>query len=169
MMGSAGLGRAGRISRDRMRWGVADIPRALAAVDVGLAHCLLRKRASREVSSRASWWVVQVKTRTAIRHERSSCITMHSKTALQQRSDTRFLRGLCAPLAHLIVGGCRVGFWSATTSVVIEFGVAALCADLAKLALGLGALAEYMEEGRGRFGEFDIHSRGECLEKIRDG
>ena len=90
---------------------------------------------------------------------------MHSKTALQQRSDTRFLRGLCAPLAHLIVGGCRVGFWSATTSVVIEFGVAALCADLAKLALGLGALAEYMEEGRGRCGEFDIHSRGEALKR----
>ena len=40
LMGSAGLGRAGRISRDRMRRGVADIPRALAAVDaVGVAHC----------------------------------------------------------------------------------------------------------------------------------
>ena len=88
---------------------------------------------------------------------------MHSKTALQQRSDTRFLRGLCAPLAHLIFGGCRVRFWSATTSVVIRFGVAALCADLVELALGLGALAEYMEEGRGRFEEFDIHARVERL------
>ena len=62
------------------------------------------KRASREVSSRASWWVVQVKSRSAFRHD-SRAVELHhnahSKTALQQRSDTRFLRGLCAPLAHL--------------------------------------------------------------------
>ena len=45
-----------------------------------------------------------------------------------------------------------------TTGVVTALWVVAFSVDLVTLAFGLTTFAEHMEEGRGLFGEVDIHT-----------
>ena len=84
-------------------------------------------------------------------------IKRHGSTP-QRPAATRMSGGVCAPLVHLDSGRSWGEFCSVTMSVVIEFWVAALCAERVKLELGLAALAEHLDEGRGVFGDLGIHA-----------
>jgi hypothetical protein len=70
---------------------------------------------------------------------------------------TDLLHGARAPLVHFDSGADEGGSCSASTSVVIGLWVVDLCADLVKLGLGLAALAEHWDEGRGLSGGVGIH------------